>query len=200
MLAYLSEPLPQVLQINCAIVGEPGEVIIPPNILLPRFLRYYSPEPSGAEVRFFHDELRELEGLLLKAQISFLDERKRLRENHASSEEFMALDANEHYEIQGIESRIDFTLSLRVMGKARSLDVEIPPVSDQQMWAQDPDGEYRWLSVKGRAHVHKLIYEEQERRLELRAKRFTVWAPLITALTGLAGVLLGIIAVLHNKK
>lgn len=132
-------------------------------------------------------------------QRSFDKRRERLKQNNASQEDLMALDAEEYYATEDTERHMDYLEGTKLLHEARSLDVETPPASDEEMWTHDPDGEFVWLSAKGRALVRRLIYEEQGRRLEIRAKRFNVWAPIITALTGLAGVILGIIALLHKK-
>jgi hypothetical protein len=109
----------------------------------------------------------------------------------------MELDYQEHEEIRDLENHRDFVESTRLRQETRPLDIETPPISDEQMWTHDDDSEFFWFSAKGRAHVRKLIREEQGRRLEIRAKRFTMWAPIISALTALAGVLLG--ALLRSK-
>jgi hypothetical protein len=49
-----------------------------------------------------------------------------------------------------LEKEINWIVSTRLCHEARSLDVETPPVNDEEMWYSDY-GQRVWLTPKGRA-------------------------------------------------
>lgn len=135
-----------------------------------------------------------------RTQCKFDKQRSKLEAANAPHGELMKLNAEEYAAISRAEKILDIHAGIKVLFEAREFDVEMPARSEQpQMWTTAPGEGAYWLSSKGRASVRKLIYEEQARQLEIRTKRFNVYTPVITAATGLAGVLLGIIALLHKK-
>jgi hypothetical protein len=57
------------------------------------------------------------------------------------------------------------------------------------------------VTLKGRAHIRKLIDQEKARRFEVKTVWVTkFWVPLLAALIGIVGALTGLVAVLQHKK
>ena len=82
---------------------------------------------------------------------------------------------------------------------AERLDIELP--EDEMEWERDNNGVRQALTTAGRATLRRQIAEESTRRREVNAWCWkNVVVPAITALTGLAGVITGMIAVIHAKK
>jgi hypothetical protein len=100
-------------------------------------------------------------------------------------------------EIQSIYDR-------RLLGQAQRLDIE--PPSEESAWKPQPKQNvelilFRVLTPSGRISLRRRIDEEKTRRREVNAWWWkNVIIPAITALTGLAGVITGMIAVIHAKK
>jgi hypothetical protein len=93
-------------------------------------------------------------------------------------------------------NQLEFFESQILLSKAERLGIDIPDRKD--WWASDdahgdlpPDDITWWLSQKGRIGLANLI--KQERR-----KDFEWWLKVIAALTGLGGVLIGIISVFRR--
>jgi hypothetical protein len=125
----------------------------------------------------------------------------KLKREKAPREKFGELDAEEYYAVQEVEQELDCEIGRRLWGEARSLDVETPPLSDDQMWFHHADGERVWLTSKGRAQVRKLIDEEKARRFEVKTQWVTrLILPLLGLIIGVLGAITGLIAVLHQKK
>jgi len=129
------------------------------------------------------------------AQRSFDQKEKKLKQEKANGYALAELAADRHYALQDIEDGIDYLRSRKLLDDARSLDVEIPPHSDRDIWQEDAENGVRWLTSKGRAHMRKTIDEAVIRRREVKAWWWkTVIIPAITVLTGLAGALIGVMA------
>ena len=123
-----------------------------------------------------------------------------LEKGDAPGDEFHAVDADRYFELADVDNAIDYKLGRKLLDQARVLDVDLPPRSDATMWTRD-DQETGpiWLTPKGRSSIRKAIDEEIGRRRERKAWWWkTVIIPAITALTGLAGVITGLIAVLKR--
>jgi len=132
---------------------------------------------------------------------SYAKDYKKLQKEKASREKFGEHDAEEYYAVREVEREIEFEVGRRLYDEARSLDVEIPPHSDSEMWVDDAVGERTWLSSKGRAQVRKLIDEEKARRFEVKTQWVTrLILPVLGLLIGVLGAITGLIAVLHQKK
>ena len=87
----------------------------------------------------------------------------------------------------------------QLRNEAERLDVEEPDYDDEQMWYSDYAQAV--LSPVGRSHLRRLIDEEKLRRRDIHAWWWkTVVIPAVTAVTGLAGVVTGMIAVIHASK
>jgi len=92
-------------------------------------------------------------------------------------------------------------ISIRFFEQATEHDVEIPQPSDHpDFWQHAQDGEYQFLSSKGRAAMREMIRTEKDRQFEDWAKYAKTFAPIIAALAGLLGVLTGLVSVLRNEN
>lgn len=132
---------------------------------------------------------------------AFAKDVKAVEERKGSHDEFNQVYADYHYDLEQAEQVIDEEVGTRLFNEARSLDVEIPGPSANEMWMRGDDGSSRWFSPKGRAHVRKLIDEEKSRRFEVKTLWVTkFWLPLLAALVGIIGALTGLVAVLEHKK
>jgi hypothetical protein len=126
---------------------------------------------------------------------------KKLVKRKAAKEE---LDQLEHYEysvIDEAEREMDRIIGTKLFHKARMLDVETPPLSEDAMWIREEHNNRIWFSPKGRATVRKLIDEEKARRFDSKTR----WAmklivPVLAALIGIIGAVTGLIAVIQRKK
>jgi hypothetical protein len=55
------------------------------------------------------------------------------------------------------------------------------------------------LTIHGRSVIRRRVHEEKERRFEAVARWVKLFAPLIASLTGLLGIITGLVAVIHRK-
>ena len=98
-----------------------------------------------------------------------------------------------------VDLNIELVRTSRLIVGAQALELQVPRGNDPEMW--NSVSNRRVLSPKGRSYLRKLIDDEKTRRRDVRAWWWkNVLIPAITALTGLAGVITGLIAVLHAKK
>jgi hypothetical protein len=98
-----------------------------------------------------------------------------------------------------IDLQIETVRTAQLIIKAQNLDLQMPPRNDPEMW--NLVSERRVLSPKGRIYLRKLIDDENTRRREVSAWWWrNVVIPALTALTGLAGVITGMIAVARTHK
>jgi hypothetical protein len=115
--------------------------------------------------------------------------------------EFSEAEYDYHERRKDIDGAIEYVLSQVLIDKANALDVPKPPYSQKELWDQDEqDGEVAvWLNVNGRAHLRKLIAEDKARRFESNTLWITkFWLPLLVALVGVIGTLLGFFAGMHK--
>jgi len=132
---------------------------------------------------------------------SYAKQHKQLEKRKAPSDEFQELDADEYFDMQEVEKEIDAAVGNRLFHEARSLDVETPPISDEQMWFHDDENSRVWFTPKGRAHVRKLIDEEKARRFDVKTRWVTnIIIPLAALLGGIMGAITGLVAVLQHKR
>ena len=81
-----------------------------------------------------------------------------------------------------------------------SLIYDIDWGTDEGIIHREGDGP-TLVTLKGRAHIRKLIDEEKARRFEVKTLWVTkFWVPLLAALIGIIGALTGLVAVLQHKK
>jgi hypothetical protein len=165
--------------------------------LLPKeILRYYSAMSSISgwwNLRRLQRRRREIPEEFAKKEKEYrLDKTK-------TSEDYNALQAEEYYEERTIEEAVNKFISIRLYEQATKHDVEIPPPSEHpDYWRQAQDGDYQFLSAKGRAALRDLIRAEKDRKFEEWAKYAKTFAPIIGAIAGLIGVLTGLVAVLKK--
>jgi len=93
-------------------------------------------------------------------------------------------------------NQLEFFESELLLAKAERLGIDLPERKD--WWSNDdvmnelsPDDVTWWLSQKGRIGIANLIKQERRKDLEW-------WLKVIGALTGLGGVLIGIISALKR--
>jgi hypothetical protein len=131
----------------------------------------------------------------------FAPHREKLELRKAPPEEFEQLDIEEFEVVREIEKEIDIIEGGRLFRNARHLDVETPPLSDKEMWQDEYGGRRIWFTPKGRAHVRKLIDEEESRRFEAKSRWVTkIILPLLTLSLGIIGTITGLVAVNLNRK
>lgn len=141
-------------------------------------------------------EVWRLNRQLSKIERTYTKELRKL----ADPDKFEGLIASRFAARHAVESDIDLALTLRLARKARSLDVEIPLVNDAPMWHQDTETKRYMLTPKGRAHMRKMIDEEQARRFDVKTRWVTkLIVPLLAALIGIVGAITGLVAVLRHK-
>lgn len=90
-----------------------------------------------------------------------------------------------YYTTREYKDQIERVLSRMLIRKAERLNVPTPDYDCEDMWVGK---EREYLNGKGRRVVGKAIRMEIKERLE-------VWIPLVTAVTGLLGVVIGLIAI-----
>ena len=87
----------------------------------------------------------------------------------------------------GPETELKVAMTRYLTAKATKYNVPIPEKSNEELW-EDYFG-YQFLTEKGHFELNKTIRQELKERLE-------IWIPIITALTGLIGVFIGLISIL----
>ena len=132
---------------------------------------------------------------------AFRKEREALSKTDPPQDKVNALDAREYWEVSELERTIDQEASLRLLDRARDLDVVIPTLESEGIWVQDPNTGRIWLSSQGRFAVRKLVDDERARRFEGKIRWVTTLIlPVIAGLVGIIGALTGLIAVWQHGK
>jgi hypothetical protein len=112
--------------------------------------------------------------------------------------------ANEYSDLNAIDIQIDLYLSDTLIEEAKELDLPLPPHStppmEDEYWEIDHPSGRSCLSVDGRQALRASIDGYKARRSEKYERRWKIAATIITALTGLGGVIIGIISLLHKAK
>jgi hypothetical protein len=125
---------------------------------------------------------------------------KDLKKKKATGGEIAQLNHSEQQDMQEFDDTINYFAGQKLLDQARSLDVEIPPYTDQTMWVQhDNQDTIRWFTPKARAQVRKAIDEVKSRRFEVK----TLWVtkiilPLAGVTVGILGALIGLVAALKK--
>ncbi len=108
------------------------------------------------------------------------------------SEKIRQLQFLEHDEDSMYREDIDHLTTTFLTRKARRLMLPIPDLSDDQLWeSYQWGGGYRKLTEKGISELRSTIRTEGKERRD-------AYLPMITALTGLVGVITGLLAVILN--
>jgi hypothetical protein len=131
--------------------------------------------------------LKTFEPLLRKAhKLKNIDDLESLRSEQSS-------------ELDMLDAENDSRRSWQLIRKAESLDISRPAYGDES-WEEMFTGGML-LKPEARHKLRQQVDSEVTRRREVRAWWWkSVVIPAITALTGLAGVITGMIAVIHSKK
>jgi hypothetical protein len=146
-------------------------------------------------------EVCKLKFKIWRVRRSFAADREKLGPSDKPLDEFEQIDIAEFDAIREIEKEIDIIEGGRLFRKARHLDVETPPLAEREMWLDEYGGRRIWFSPKGRAHVRKLIDEEESRRFEAKSRWVTkIILPLLTLTLGIIGTITGLVAVNLNRK
>ena len=107
-------------------------------------------------------------------------------------------------QLEQLADEIQSIYDQRLLGQAQRLDIE--PPTEESAWKPQPEQAVdliglRVLTSSGRISLRRRVDEERTRRREVKAWWWkNVIIPAITALTGLAGVITGMIAVIYAKK
>ena len=142
---------------------------------------------------------RKLKRVRRELRKSYAEQFKQYRTDKSkTADDYNALQAEEYYEGQATEEAVNKFLSNRLLEQATEYDIETPPISEEEFWQYTHDGEYYYLSVAGRALVRRLIHTERERSFEEWARWARTFAPIIAAIAGLVGVLIGLASVLKK--
>jgi hypothetical protein len=113
-----------------------------------------------------------------------------LAENQ-SREDREQIELHDMREIQLVEDEIYSLHTNFLIKKANRPIVPTPDWSDDDYWTDSRELGYRYLTAEGTIKLRAAIRAEKKLRLE----RILVWAPMIGAITGLVGVLTGLIAI-----
>ena len=70
---------------------------------------------------------------------------------------------------------------------------EKAPHTDEEWWHFSPEHNLSHLTHKGKSKLQELIRQE-------RSGRISFWIPIVTGLTGLIGVLIGLLSILFRAK
>jgi hypothetical protein len=138
----------------------------------------------------------KLKWRLRKVSWTTAREKKKLRERNADRSEFQELEWSEQEAVKDLEQGLDYIEGTRLYRLARKLDVEVPPITDAEIWVDDTgESGYAWFTSKGRSLIGKQIDEVRARRFEVK----TLWVtkiiiPLGSLLIAFLGLLVGMIA------
>jgi hypothetical protein len=136
-----------------------------------------------------------------RAELGFDKRRTQLLKNKASRDELAEHEADEYYTLREYDIALEHSRASKLVQKATALDVELPDRNDKEMWSTTDDGEFSFLSAKGRAYARKLVHEEQMRQFDLRYGYFIkIVIPLFGLLFGLLGAFTGLLSVLHHQS
>jgi hypothetical protein len=131
----------------------------------------------------------------------FAPHHEKLELKKAPPEEFEALEVEEFEAVREIEKEIDIIEGGRLFRRATHLDVETPPLSEKEMWQDEYGGRRIWFTPKGRAHVRKLIDEEESRRFDAKSRWVTkIILPLLSFLLAIIGTTTGLVSINLNRK
>ncbi|CAN5363106.1 hypothetical protein BH20ACI1_BH20ACI1_01540 [soil metagenome] len=131
----------------------------------------------------------------LKREIVFLEKEKSKLDELTDKKELWALNAK----VFECHQKLDAIDTDRLLKKAQQLGIEISP--DKKNWWWDDfddagaDNFRHYLTDIGKAGISKLIKEEKRENIEWWVKMFVA---IITALTGLIGSIIGVVAVLRK--
>jgi hypothetical protein len=118
---------------------------------------------------------------------------KALSDGHSSTgDPFALLGKRKHY-----QSALDYLKTQQLLRKADRLSIDITPEQNPRWWYTQNEEGYPILTKSGQIRVKKLIDDERFARSERWIK---LLAPIIAALTGLVGTIIGLLAFLWRNK
>lgn len=141
-------------------------------------------------------EISKLKRQIERTWRSYAEQHEELKKRNAPQNQLDQLEASADFAVQENEHEIDWIVSTRLSHEARSLDVETPPLSNEEMWEHDAGGLRVWLTSKGRAHVRNLIHEERKRRFEGKSR----WIPLLSIVLAIIGTITSLVALTVQRK
>jgi hypothetical protein len=143
-------------------------------------------------------ELAKLNRRLKKvhARISRLTEEIKKAEGPKAAHEASQAEA---WEIFMVDDDIAYLRTRYFRSKADKMLLSLPERKKEDGYWEESDYLGRWvLTMEGIAHVRELIRKEQKERLEVTSHRIAIWTGILTALTGLIGVLIGFVAIVSH--
>lgn len=135
-------------------------------------------------------EIHKLNKELAKIDKTFKAEIKIAKENKESREKIQDRNASWNFEASGCFGQIVVIETKKLRRKANRYNLPFPDYNDEEAWEINAYGE-RYMNDKTRYELAKKIRQELKERLE-------IWIPIVTALTGLIGVFIGLISILSR--
>lgn len=129
----------------------------------------------------------------LRRSIKELEEKYAPLVDAAGEDEYLVID-NYIDDVSAYEPRLKFLKTNQLLRKATKLGIDVPAKNTD--WFSDTysvhvDSHYRVLTELGEAKVRNLIRKQKREDMEW-------WLKVIGALTGLIGVLIGLVAILKK--
>jgi hypothetical protein len=135
-------------------------------------------------------KIRKLENNRADIVRYYAAERKARKELGASAAQLQELDCTAFFEAATLSHQIEVLKTEPLVKRALRYDLPIPNWNDEEAW--EPG--WRYLKPDHFAKLRAAIREEEKARRE----QILAWIPLITALTGIGGVIVAILALLKS--
>jgi hypothetical protein len=111
------------------------------------------------------------------------------------------LQADEHDADEMFDEAIEMVRSRYLLDQAIELDVEVEyPKQNKELWKWNENAEHHILNQKGRNLVQDLINKQKDKNSEDWARFSKIFVPIISAIAGLIGTIIGLVAVMQHKK
>ena len=137
----------------------------------------------------FHYSLTKFFRKRSKTVRFYQNEISKLRKNKAVNDELQSWYAEQRMEVDIIDYEIECLTTSYYMNVARRKFIEIPEWADKEAWVESS------LDPNRRVLSNKAISDLRSKIIKYKKERNEQFISLITALTGLAGVVLGILAI-----
>ncbi len=148
---------------------------------------------------------RELEEIKSKQNDSISKARKNLKESGNSDREIHIKLANfrqdQHYECLVISDEINSHITNSLRRESKKLLLPMPfsyQEKDEEMWEITQTAGENILSEKGVSLLKKAIRKEHTEISKSKQQKRDRWIPWITAVSGLIGIIIGLLAVWSN--
>jgi hypothetical protein len=99
-----------------------------------------------------------------------------------------------------IDDKISWIETKRVRKRAEKFGVPIPPLSDKECWEEGFTPNTVRLKPEARIRISEQVRKERRARIEDRMLWVDYLGPLVSPLTGLLGVVIGLVALLRSCK